>query len=89
MIPAAGLVSQMRTNRTQIIIDAVVTIGILLAILYSFAWKLVVRLDESRSGLEHIAVTDELTGLKNRRYIMEQLEQGISARRAVPGPPCP
>jgi diguanylate cyclase (GGDEF)-like protein len=75
IIPAAELMSQMRTNLVQIIIDAVVTISILLAILYLFAWKLVVRLDDAQKRLKHLAVTDELTGLKNRRYIMEQLER--------------
>jgi diguanylate cyclase (GGDEF)-like protein len=75
MIPAEGLVAQMRTNRNHIIIDSIVTIGILLAILYSLAWKLVGRLDETQKRLKHIAVTDELTGLKNRRYIMEQLDK--------------
>jgi diguanylate cyclase (GGDEF)-like protein len=63
------------TNRTQIIIDAVITIGILLAVLYLFAGKLVTRLDDVQERLKHLAVTDELTGLKNRRYIMEQLER--------------
>jgi diguanylate cyclase (GGDEF)-like protein len=74
-VPAAGLISQIRTNRAHIIIDAVITIGILLAILYLFAWKLVVRLDDVQKRLKHLAVTDELTGLKNRRYIMEQLDR--------------
>jgi diguanylate cyclase (GGDEF)-like protein len=74
IIPAAELISQMRTNRTQIIVDAVITIGILLAILYFFAWKLVARLDAVQKRLKHLAVTDELTELKNRRYIMERLE---------------
>jgi len=74
IIPAAELLSKMNTNRTQIIVDAVITIGILLAILYFFTWKLVVRLDDVQKRLKHLAVTDELTGLKNRRYIMERLE---------------
>jgi len=75
MIPAEGLTAQMRTNRNQIVIDAVVTIGILLALLYFLAWKLVGRLDETQKRLKHIAVTDELTGLKNRRHIMEQMNK--------------
>jgi len=75
MIPAEGLVAQMRTNRNQIVIDIIVTVGILLAILYSLAWKLVGRLDETQKRLKHIAVTDELTGLKNRRHIMEQMNK--------------
>jgi diguanylate cyclase (GGDEF)-like protein len=74
IIPAAELMAQMSTNRSQIIIDAVLTIGLVLAILYLFAWKLVVRLDDAQKRLQHLAVTDELTGLRNRRDIMEQLE---------------
>lgn len=75
MIPGEGLMAQMRTNRNQIVIDVIVTIGILLAILYFLAWKLVGRLDETQKRLKHIAVTDELTGLKNRRHIMEQMNK--------------
>jgi diguanylate cyclase (GGDEF)-like protein len=75
IIPAEGLVAQMRTNRNQIVIDIIVTVGILLAIIYFLAWKLVGRLDETQKRLKHIAVTDELTGLKNRRHIMEQMNK--------------
>jgi diguanylate cyclase (GGDEF)-like protein len=75
MIPGEDLMAQMRTNRNQIVIDVVVTIGILLAIIYFLAWKLVGRLDETQKRLKHIAVTDELTGLKNRRHIMEQMNK--------------
>ena len=74
-IPAEGLVAQMRTNRNQIVFDVIVTIGILLAMLYFLTWKLVGRLDETQKRLKHIAVTDELTGIKNRRHIMEQMNK--------------
>ncbi len=73
--PAEGFLGQLRTNRDQIIISSVVTLGILLSILYFLGWKLAVRLDEVQSRLRRIAVTDELTGLKNRRYIISQLDQ--------------
>jgi len=75
MIPGEGLLAQLRTNRNQILIDTITTIGVLLAILYFLAWKLVSKLDETQKRLKHIAVTDELTGLKNRRHIMEQLNK--------------
>jgi len=75
MIPAEGLLARMRTNRNQIVIDVIITIGILLAILYFLAWKLVGRLDEIQKRLKRIATTDELTGLRNRRYIMEQMNK--------------
>jgi diguanylate cyclase (GGDEF)-like protein len=59
----------------ELISATVITIGLLLCILYFMTWKLVVRLDEVQKRLKHIAVTDELTGLKNRRYIVEQLDK--------------
>ncbi len=37
--------------------------------------KLVKRLNEAQTHLRHMAVTDELTGLRNRRYIVERLEE--------------
>jgi two-component system cell cycle response regulator len=37
--------------------------------------KLVKRLNEAQTNLKHMAVTDELTGLRNRRYIIERLEE--------------
>ncbi len=37
--------------------------------------KLVKRLNEAQTHLRHMAVTDELTGLRNRRFIVERLEE--------------
>jgi len=37
--------------------------------------KLVKRLNEAQTHLKHMAITDELTGLRNRRYIVERLEE--------------
>jgi diguanylate cyclase (GGDEF)-like protein len=74
-IPTESMDGQLRKNRIEIIVVAVIFIGLLVGILYFMTWKLVARLDEAQKQLKHMAVTDELTGLKNRRYIMEQLER--------------
>ncbi len=37
--------------------------------------KLVKRLNSAQTHLRHMAITDELTGLRNRRYIVERLEE--------------
>lgn len=37
--------------------------------------NLVKRLNETQTSLKHMAITDELTGLRNRRYIVERLEE--------------
>lgn len=75
VIPAGDLLLGMRQNARQKVSDFLIASGLLLAILYSLTWKLFVKLDEVQRRLKHIAVTDELTGLRNRRYIMEQLEK--------------
>ena len=37
--------------------------------------KLIKRLNETRTHLQQAAITDDLTGLRNRRYIVERLEE--------------
>jgi diguanylate cyclase (GGDEF)-like protein len=37
--------------------------------------KLVKRLNEAQTHLKHMSITDDLTGLRNRRYIIERLEE--------------
>jgi diguanylate cyclase (GGDEF)-like protein len=37
--------------------------------------KLVKRLNEAQTHLKHMTITDDLTGLRNRRYIIERLEE--------------
>jgi diguanylate cyclase (GGDEF)-like protein len=72
-IPLAEVDHKMRTNRVMIIVLSLVTIGLLVGVLLIMVRKLVVRLNESRKQLKQMSITDELTGLRNRRYIMERL----------------
>jgi diguanylate cyclase (GGDEF)-like protein/PAS domain S-box-containing protein len=45
--------------------------------------KLVKRLNEAQTHLKHMAITDDLTGLRNRRYIIERLgEEFQRAKRS-------
>jgi diguanylate cyclase (GGDEF)-like protein/PAS domain S-box-containing protein len=37
--------------------------------------KLVKKLNDAQTHLKHMAITDDLTGLRNRRYIIERLEE--------------
>jgi len=71
----------LKTNRNMIIALSAVTIALLLVIVYAMSWKLVSKLHESRRQLKHMSVTDELTGLRNRRYIMERLGQEFQRAR--------
>lgn len=86
LVPTAEMELELRKNRIEIALVAFGTIGLIVVLLYFMAWKLVKRLDETQKKLKKIAVTDELTGLRNRRYIMGQVEKEYqrSARSGEP-----
>jgi diguanylate cyclase (GGDEF)-like protein len=80
-IPLAELDHTMATNKLMIIALSVLTIFLLIFIVYIRVRNLVSRLRESQRQLEHMSVTDELTGLRNRRYIMERLREEFQRAR--------
>src|SRR2546426_9359672 len=47
---------------------------------------MVARLRESRRGLERLSVTDDLTGLYNRRYLMDTLANEVRRSRRLDHP---
>lgn len=72
-IPFHRLNQEMKINRIIVIFLSVVTVGTLLSILYFMVWRLVKRLDVAQEQLREMSITDELTQIKNRRYIMDDL----------------
>lgn len=74
-IPAGSRMNRLRRTGIGLLAAAAATISVIVAVLYFMTWKLVVRLNEAQEKLKHIAVTDDLTGIRNRRFIMEQLER--------------
>jgi len=81
-IPLGSLNHTMKTNRFMVVLLSVLTIILLLLIIYAMAGKLVSKLSESQRQLKQMSITDELTGLRNRRFIMERLwEEFQRARR--------
>lgn len=85
-IPINELEQSMKTNKVMIIVLSVLTISLLLVIMYFLVWKLVVRLDESQEQLRRMSLTDELTGLRNRRYILERLGEEFQRARRLGRP---
>ncbi len=79
-LDAEDLQKKLRFNTLSIIIFGIVTTVTLLALIYYFTAKLIKRLSEARMKIEKIAITDELTGLFNRRHLLsrftEEFEQG-------------
>jgi diguanylate cyclase (GGDEF)-like protein len=74
-IPIAGMLAEMRSTRGLIVVGAVVTIALFVVIAYLLTWRLVSKLDQAQRHLKLQATTDELTGLKNRRTIMQRLDE--------------
>ncbi len=62
-------------KNTYLFILAVVIAVLLLALLHLLTKKLKIRLQKAQEDVEKLAVTDELTGLYNRRYFFKRLEE--------------
>jgi diguanylate cyclase (GGDEF)-like protein len=72
---------KLRTNVYVIAGLALLTIGLLL-LMVMFLWHhLVRRLAETRKLLEELATTDPLTGLMNRRHLMQRFEEECERQR--------
>ena len=67
-------------NTFLIVLFGVSTTAILLGLIYFFTAQLIRKLADARRQIEKLAITDELTGLFNRRHILtrfnEEFEQG-------------
>lgn len=65
-------------NRSILIALFILTLFVLLGPIYLFINNLMQRLDVIRARVAKMAVTDELTGLYNRRYFFTKLQEEIS-----------
>jgi diguanylate cyclase (GGDEF)-like protein len=74
-LPVSNVLAENRISKILIILGAVATIVIVLAGIYFFTRRLVVKLDEVQSHLVLQATTDELTGVINRRSILKRLDE--------------
>jgi len=74
-IPIKDLVTERQKTRLIILISACILIGLLVTITYFLTFRLAVGLDSAQIQLKRMALTDELTGLNNRRQVMSRLEE--------------
>jgi diguanylate cyclase (GGDEF)-like protein len=73
---------KLRLNTSSIVIFGCTTTVLLLGLIYFFTSSLIKKLAEARMRIEHIAITDELTGSFNRRHVlMRFVEEFEEARR--------
>ena len=81
-IPFGDIDNQLRTSRARILSLSILTLGIFMGTLYFMSSRLIKKLYAAQEQLREMSVTDELTGIHNRRFIMERLgEEFQKARR--------
>lgn len=69
------LQSKIRYNTITIVVFGIITTLLLLGLINLFMSRLIKKLDEARQTIEMIAITDQLTEIFNRRYIMSRIEE--------------
>jgi hypothetical protein len=67
--------SKIRANTVFIIVFGIATAVVLLGMIYYFTARLIRRLAVARRMVETIAITDELTGMFNRRHLMSRFAE--------------
>lgn len=87
-IPINHLIAQTQKTRAIIFISAVISIGFLVTVIYFMTLRLAVALDKAQHQLKTQALTDELTGLSNRRQVMARLEQEFQRSVRIGEPIC-
>ncbi len=74
-IPIKDLVTERQKTRLIILVSACILISLLVTITYFLTFRLAVDLDSAQIQLKRMALTDELTGLNNRRQVMSRLDE--------------
>jgi diguanylate cyclase (GGDEF)-like protein len=87
-IPINNLIDQTYRTRIIIFLSAVLSIGLLITFIYFLTLRLATALEIAQQQLRDQALTDELTGLSNRRQIMARLEQEFQRSVRLGEPLC-
>ena len=87
-IPIDHLVAETYKTRVIIFLSAIISIGLLMSAIYYMTLRLAVALDTAQHQLKTQALTDELTGLSNRRLVMARLEQEFHRSIRIREPIC-
>jgi len=63
---------KLKLNTASIIIFGITTTSLLIFLIYFFMAQLIKKLADARNRIENIAITDDLTGIFNRRHILSR-----------------
>ena len=80
--------TKLRTNFYIVAFLALLTAALLIGLVALFFSQLVRKLEEARRQLETLATTDALTGLYNRRHIMDRFEEECGRAQRGEGLSC-
>lgn len=73
-------------NRTSIIILSILTLITLLGFTYRMFTQLLGEIQKGQRALQEASITDELTGLRNRRYLMRRYHEEFERSRRLGRP---
>ncbi len=71
----------LKTNQTVILVLIVVSAVLIIGIFCLFTLRLMKQLHSAHAEIEKLAITDELTGIANRRYFMQRFEEEVDRAR--------
>ncbi|HJV65980.1 MAG TPA: diguanylate cyclase [Geomonas sp.] len=80
-IPIHKLHRELALNRTAVIYLSLLTLALLLGSTYYILSGFVAKLRAAQQSLQEASITDDLTGLRNRRYFMSRFEEEIVRSR--------
>lgn len=80
-IPFKGVEQELALNRLTIIALSLMTLVLLLGSAYLMLNQLVTKIEVAQQALREESITDELTGLRNRRYLMSRLHEEVCRSR--------
>ena len=72
-----------KTNTYITILLGFISTSVLLGLFIFFTFKLIRRISEARQQIERMAITDELTGLYNRRHFMTRFTEEFERARRL------
>ncbi|HBG93342.1 MAG TPA: diguanylate cyclase [Nitrospiraceae bacterium] len=75
--------SKLKTNTIYAIIFGLLSISFLLGLIFLFTVRLIKKTSEIQRRFEHLAITDGLTGIFNRRHIMTRFNEEFKRTRRL------
>lgn len=82
-MPLGRIEAQRRTDVAVVVLGAVLALALLIGLIHLVIGGMARELEDAEGRLRALAVTDVLTGLWNRRHMVERLEQEFLRARRV------